>query len=283
MVHTLSCQLRLYRIHVKWNLPTNPKQVPPTQLSPIATLHIRRVKIEQHFAPSRSANDAEGSVTGADSRNLFQTFLSHLELLPSAPESRHREPTYPTIMAVFSCVNNSNNISQQLQEPFSIISRWELRTENQTLHSSFDKLASKRNNASSMTESTVRPLTDSYTKYTDPATKQIPSLVRLGEVFVDMVVLSLNQMNLSTVLSFEYSNGAIEFRDRATLKLIEADDNFGRVSSLQQIGFGFPSDELCKSSTPSGATMDGVILSHGRLAYGDFPELLSCNRFVVRW
>lgn len=61
-----------------------------------------------------------------------------------------------------------------------------------------------------------------------------------------MVVICLTQMNLSTLLSFAYSNGAIEFRDRASMKLIEVDDNFGRVSSLQQIGFGFPSDELCK-------------------------------------
>lgn len=161
MAHTLSCQLRLYRINIKWNLPSNPKQIPPTQLSTIATLQVRRVKIELHCAPIRSANDAEGSISGGDPRNSFQAFLSHLEVLPSAPESRQKEPTYPTVMAVFSCVNNGSNGSQQLQEPFSIISRWELHTENQTLHSSFDKLASKKINASSMAESPVRHLTDS--------------------------------------------------------------------------------------------------------------------------
>ena len=80
--------------------------------------------------------------------------------------------------------------------------------------------------------------------------KQSPSLVRLEEVFVDMTVISLNQMNLSTVLSFTYSNGAIEFRDRASMELIEADESFGKVSSLQQLGFSFPSDEPCQSSTP---------------------------------
>ena len=117
---------------------------------------------------------------------------------------------------------------------------------------------------------------------TEPATKQIPSLVRLEEVFVDTIFTSLTQMNLSTVLSFTYSNGAVEFRDRASLKLIEADDNFGRVSSLQQIGFSFPSDELCKSSTLIYNHYD-AILNRGRLAYGDFPKLMSCHRSVVRW
>lgn len=161
VVHTLSCQLRVYCIHIKWKLPSNPKQIPPNQLSPIPTLQVRHLKAEHNFAPVRSPSDPEGSPTGADQRNSSQAFLSHLELLPSAPISRHREATHPTIMAIFSCVHNSNNSSQQLQESFSIISRWELHTENQTLHSSFNKLLSKRNNANSITESTVRALTGS--------------------------------------------------------------------------------------------------------------------------
>ena len=162
VIHTLSCQLRLYRIHIKWNAPSNPKQIPPPQLSPTPTLQVRRVKIEHHCAPIRSANDLEGSITGADPRNSSQAFLCHLEFLPSAPESRHREPTYPTVMAIFSCVQNSNNSSQQPQEPFSVVSRWELHTENQSLHSSFNKLASKRSSSSSMTEPTVRPLNSCF-------------------------------------------------------------------------------------------------------------------------
>lgn len=95
-----------------------------------------------------------------------------------------------------------------------------------------------------------------------------------------MVAVSLNQMNLSTVLSFAYSNGAIEFRDRASMKLIEADDNFGRVSSLQQIGFTFSSDEPCNRLI-SYITTVGATLSQGRLAYGDLSKLMPCSRFGV--
>lgn len=98
-----------------------------------------------------------------------------------------------------------------------------------------------------------------------------------------MVVISLNQINLSTVLSLMYGNGAIEFRDRASMKLIEVDNNFGRVSSLQQIGFGFPSDELCKSSTSLLYEYGWPRLSRHRLAHGHFSKLMSCSRFVIRW
>lgn len=57
-------------------------------------------------------------------------------------------------------------------------------------------------------------------------------------------------MNLGTVLSFVYSNGTIQFRDRASMKVIEADQDFGKVSSLQQVEFSFSSDDLCKSRPP---------------------------------
>ena len=160
MVHTVSCQLRLYRVRINWNMPPNPKQIPPTQLSPIPTLQVRHVKIEHHCAPFRPAGYSEGSITGPAPKDSSQAYLSHLELLPVAPESKHKDPTYPTIMAIFSCVQGNNNNSQQFQEPFSIISRWELHNENQTLHSSFGQLSSKKTGAKSVTESSVRSRCD---------------------------------------------------------------------------------------------------------------------------
>ncbi len=172
MVHTVSCQLRLYRVQINWNIPSNPKQIPPTQFSPIPTLQIRHVKLEHHCAPIRSLNDSDGAITGAGSRDPSQAYLSHLELVPMAPESKHRNPTYPTIVAIFSCVHNDNNSSQQFQEPFSIISRWELRSTNQSLHSSFGQLAFKRTNGSLVTESTVSTRFDSWVKPADaPSSK----------------------------------------------------------------------------------------------------------------
>ena len=88
-----------------------------------------------------------------------------------------------------------------------------------------------------------------FTKRADVASKQVPVLSRQDDILVDKIVVSLCQMNLSTVLSLACSNGTIDFHDRASMKLIEADENFGKVSSLQQLGFSFSSDETSESST----------------------------------
>ncbi len=155
-VHTISCQFRLYSVYISWEQTSSSKQVPPTQVSPTPILQVRHVKLEHHCAPIHSANDSDGSMTAAGPRDTSQAYLSHLELLPLGPETKHAEPTYPTIMAVFTCVQDSNNNPSQLQEPFSVISRWELRTANQMLHSGFGQLASKKANESSVAQSPVR-------------------------------------------------------------------------------------------------------------------------------
>ena len=76
--------------------------------------------------------------------------LSHLELLPRGPEMRNVESALPIVVAVFSYVPPSQQFSaEELREDsFSVISRWELRIEKSTLHSSFDVLASKMVNSS---------------------------------------------------------------------------------------------------------------------------------------
>lgn len=63
---------------------------------------------------------------------------------------------------------------------------------------------------------------------------------------MDGIILSMSQINLSTVLSFAYSSGTVEFRDRFSMKVVEADDDYRKVSSLRQIGLSFINDEPCK-------------------------------------
>ena len=77
--------------------------------------------------------------------------LSHLELLPRAPDMRNIEGALPVIVAVFSHVPPSQQFSNEelREDSFSIMSRWELKTEKSTLHASFDTLASKKVNSSS--------------------------------------------------------------------------------------------------------------------------------------
>lgn len=52
-------------------------------------------------------------------------------------------------------------------------------------------------------------------------------------------------MSLSTVLSLQYSDGVIEFRDRTSLEVLARDDYLTQVSSLSQVGFEFSDAGLC--------------------------------------
>lgn len=153
--HTISCQLRIYRIQVQWNLPANSNSVPEAQRAAVPRMQVQHIKLEQRFAPLHSAKDEDGSATSSSPLDPSQAHLSHLEFVPVAPESKQRGPTYPAVVAVFSCMPGSNSNGQQSQELFSIISRWELRSTNQTLHRSFTQLASKRANGNLNLESSV--------------------------------------------------------------------------------------------------------------------------------
>jgi mediator of RNA polymerase II transcription subunit 16, fungi type len=63
---------------------------------------------------------------------------------------------------------------------------------------------------------------------------------------VKKLVIAVEQINSSTIIAFSYGDGSIEFRDRASMIPIVANENFNRVSSMQQAGFAFPNDGPCK-------------------------------------
>lgn len=68
----------------------------------------------------------------------------------------------------------------------------------------------------------------------------------MNDVSVNRVLLSVQQICLSTVLVFTYSDGAIEFRDRTTMEVLPRDERIDQVSSLGQVGFDFPETGPCK-------------------------------------
>ncbi len=57
---------------------------------------------------------------------------------------------------------------------------------------------------------------------------------------VNKILLSIQQISLSTVLVFTYSDGVVEFRDRTTMEVLPRDERMDQVSSLGQVGFDFP-------------------------------------------
>ena len=56
--------------------------------------------------------------------------------------------------------------------------------------------------------------------------------------------MSLQHLNLSTVLAMMYNDGVIEFRDSQSLEILPPDEE-GQISGLGQIGFAFPANRSC--------------------------------------
>lgn len=64
---------------------------------------------------------------------------------------------------------------------------------------------------------------------------------------VDKIVIAVQQLGSHPVVSFSYSNGSIEFRDRTSWSIITQDDDIDKVANLTQVGFVLPQGEACKS------------------------------------
>lgn len=142
IVRTISRKYRLYRLHINWNVPPTQASAGHPQVPSSPVISIQNVKVavsamEEIQHSSRLANDAP----------QMPPQLSHLELLPVAPQSKNSEPTSPTILMVFSHLQEPQ--SPGYQENHSVIVRWELQSVTQKLHPQFDQLNSKKKGISS--------------------------------------------------------------------------------------------------------------------------------------
>ncbi len=128
VTHSVDKQLRLYRIGIDF------------QHLQFSIQHLKSVS-------SCSPLDQGSSGSLVNSQALCQ--LSHLTLIPHGPETRNREPTSAFILAVFSYIPEQSQNNSLHEEPFSILTRWELHSARPKLHPCFEQLTSKKPNASS--------------------------------------------------------------------------------------------------------------------------------------
>lgn len=144
VVHTMSKQLRLFRINFEWSSANSKQQdtLMPSTSCPV--IRIQHVKIEGTCSPLYATQDVPDPTSGIARGFMSQAQLSHLDLIPHGPETRNRERTSPTIMAVFSHIPNPYDKSQLHEDAFSIMARWELCITKAGLHPAFDQLASKK-------------------------------------------------------------------------------------------------------------------------------------------
>lgn len=132
VTHSVDKQLRLYRVGVDF------------QQMMFNTQHLKTIN---HCSPL----DFDGS------NSLIRSCqISHLEFVPPGPETRNREAKDAFILVVFSQENYRETTIRE--EPFSIISKWELQNAKPKLHPSFEQLTSKKPSASTSGNLPVRLL-----------------------------------------------------------------------------------------------------------------------------
>ena len=69
---------------------------------------------------------------------------------------------------------------------------------------------------------------------------------RADDILIPKTLLTVQEVNVSTVLTMVFSDGSVESRDRMTLQVLAPDENDDQISSLYQIGFNFLGARPCK-------------------------------------
>lgn len=170
--------------------------------------------------------------------------ISHLEILPGSPDLQDSTPTLPTIVAIFSYTPNHYNSSDLRDSAFSVISRWELKNEKPMLSPSFAQLTLKQPNV--LTDGLkVRCYMCHETRFITSLQEE-PTLKRLDDVRIHKLILQIQQFSQGLILAFYYSDGSVEFRDRANMELLPLDNTNDKVCGLVQLGFGFGDTEPCR-------------------------------------
>ena len=145
--------LRVYRVNIDFQQPLDRQKIPPTHVGPMPVLHVQHLKLMNECSPLIEHGDADDY----NSNGLLysQARLSHLELVPAGPDARRRDTMYPVVLAIFSMIPDHYQNTQIQEEPLSIISRWELRNAEISLHKSFEQLSSQKSNAVSNADLSV--------------------------------------------------------------------------------------------------------------------------------
>ncbi|KAI9759075.1 MAG: mediator complex subunit [Chaenotheca gracillima] len=213
IVRTISYEFRLYRLGINWNAQPDPKAA----LAPVIEVHHLKIS----FPPLHS--NMLSSLEGGDVE-VASSELTHLEMVPVSPQTETSPQAPPTILAVYSRLPRPDD--PDAEGPSTTILRYELVSEPQRLHSSFDQLASKKKGTSSADERALD-------------LRQRESL----SISKTILFLQTNPADESYLLA--YSDGSVEFRHGRSMEIIAFNNDFKTVAGLPHVGFGMPPDEPC--------------------------------------
>ena len=137
--HTIGKQLRLYRLSIDWQHSPGKEQA--TSLPRMTFQHLETID-ECCPLPGQTGQHPESYTM-----HYPEAQLSHLDLMPPSPDLRKKDSSFPTVLATFSHTPFLYSASELREQPCTIMSRWELRSQKSTIHPSFSSLASKKSNS----------------------------------------------------------------------------------------------------------------------------------------
>ncbi|KAG8533307.1 uncharacterized protein KY384_002090 [Bacidia gigantensis] len=169
-----------------------------------ASTSVQHLKILPDFGPPASAERTSESMTNGITNQARLTFL---ELIPAGPDFTSKERPPPQILAAFSFPRRNKTPRQQ---------------------TSFRQVLNLQEKISSSSSG----LQVEY------------CLKGKSVVEVSKALLSLQHVNISTILALSYSDGHIEFRDSQSFEVLPPDGE-DRIFGLGQVGFAFPATKSC--------------------------------------
>ncbi|XDG09251.1 hypothetical protein ABKA04_008866 [Annulohypoxylon sp. FPYF3050] len=214
---TASKQLRVVQVIINWNIPKadGVQNIPAANQTLSPTLMKRHVAITSWFQPSSNDSHLDASISK----------ITHLEMLPSVHNASTKEWSPAMVLTVRSIVPEQN--SPYEQEVQSIIDRWELLSDQQqSIHSAFENLGSRRHSAGST------PPHNSRLKKLDP-------------LVVHKIVVGISLVNFGKIICIGYSDGSVEYRDRINMAELYREPNLDRINSIFDVGFTQSGEPSC--------------------------------------
>ncbi|EEH45765.2 uncharacterized protein PADG_01915 [Paracoccidioides brasiliensis Pb18] len=269
--HSECREICFYRVQVKWDPPEwdqTLKQGGQPNPFPTPSFQILRTKtdtLSDVFHPP--VHDME-NLSDFSAANGAVYRVTHLEII-TAPQvlPGAQSASGPCVLALASIPVHGQLGQPHPSVPSSVLIRWQLDTMAQTLHPSFDDVASNKIAANPKSKIAFR---------------------RQEDIYFDRFVVSIDHMEAGGVVIITYDDSSISFFDAKTMRPVNENEDVNVVTSMPNAGFTFPIDAsgLHIAFSPSGClavVLDGEWQMHLRYmehSYGMEDGMYNNDKFT---
>lgn len=111
----------------------------------------------------------------------------------------------------------------------SVVNRWEAVEQRQSIHSAIEELGGRRNSVSTESANTI-------------------TLRRLDRIVIDKIIIGLHTIQFGRVIVLTFTDGSLEYRDRASFEQLYTAESLNKVMTLRQAGWSFADSGSCKTN-----------------------------------